>query len=212
MLMRRSTFVGVLALLAVVFMAGVASAMVITFDDLTAPATAEGNLGPIPDGYAGFNWSDYFYVMEADTTTYNPSGYINGVVSAENVAFNAYAASVSVDPATTFDFTGAWLTAAWNDDLNITVEGWLSGVSVYSNTVVAQCTFPQWFEFDYLGIDTLTFNSFGGTDHGFGWSGEHFVMDNLVVSGSKVVPEPASIMSLFAGLALLGGYRLRRKS
>jgi hypothetical protein len=33
----------------------------------------------------------------------------------------------------------------------------------------------------------------------------------LVPAGLPAVPEPASIMSLFAGLALLGGLKLRRK-
>lgn len=35
--------------------------------------------------------------------------------------------------------------------------------------------------------------------------------DTVTIGRGTVVPEPASIMSLFAGLALLGGYSLRRK-
>jgi hypothetical protein len=37
-------------------------------------------------------------------------------------------------------------------------------------------------------------------------------MDNFYIDqAAPTVPEPASIMSLFAGLALLGGHKLRRR-
>jgi hypothetical protein len=36
----------------------------------------------------------FFFVMDAATYFGNPSGYLNGLVSGKNVAFNAYASDI----------------------------------------------------------------------------------------------------------------------
>ncbi|MBN3899911.1 MAG: hypothetical protein HWQ41_32980 [Nostoc sp. NOS(2021)] len=41
-----------------------------------------------------------------------------------------------------FDFNSAYLTAAWNDGLSVTVEGLNRGATLYSKTVVVDTTQP----------------------------------------------------------------------
>jgi len=216
--MSRCRLATVLSCLAVAALAATAPASVITFDDLPVGyeyGSDEPSTAPIPDGYGELHWSDSFYVM--DTSMYlqdnGPSGYSNCVVSGTQVAFNAYGDSVWVDDGSTFDFTSVWLGAAWNDDLNITVEGYLGDVLLYSTTVVAQYAEPQEYYFYYAGIDRISFYSWGGTDHDpsdFVW-GDHFVMDDMVINDGYVpisnVPAPAAVASLMMGLACLAGCR-----
>src|SRR5215468_6629066 len=57
-------------------------ANVMAFDDINlAPA---GSVF-ISNGYAGLNWVNFGAL---NTTTFMPSGYVNGTVSSPNVAFN----------------------------------------------------------------------------------------------------------------------------
>ncbi len=184
-----------------------AAATVLTFDSLPAPTLHGSEYWEyIPDGYGGLDWSTDFRYYNT-TTWYNPSGYANGVVSGAQAAFNAYASTVWATNGV-FDFNSAYLTAAWNDNLNITVEGWLGASLVYTQTVVAQVT-ATLFAFDYLGIDRVEFNSFGGTNHGFGWSGTHFAMDDMTIT--SVIPVPGALLLGAIG-ACFGVLGARRKS
>lgn len=178
-----------------------ATAVVLTFDDLPGP-----NLSNVPNGYGGLNWSNMGYLNGA---TYTPSGsgYVNGTVSGTNVAFNEFAQIAAASDGT-FTFDGAYLTGAWNDGLNIEVDGLLGGVPLYSQIVVVNSTAPTWFNFNYAGIDKVTFNSSGGTPHGYSsGSGTHFAMDNFTFN----TPEPSSLILAALGLIGLGVYGWRRK-
>ncbi len=193
----------------------VVSAEVITFDDVPGVDPIIG-YDVVPDGYGGLNW-DNFYVAHKTyhETNYPGSGYVNGIVSGEWVAFNGYAKPALVS-GTQFDFNGAYFTAARNNDLQIDVKGYLNGSLLYSRTITVDYTSPTWFDFDFLGIDKLQFNSYGGVDAGLGsGSGANFVMDNLTInnnSSPSSVPEPSTIILLitsFVGMRALK--KLHRK-
>ena len=171
--------VGVLLLLVRTPRAG---AGVATFDDVTT-----GELATIPDGYHGFDW-DSFGAL-AGARQHPGSGYENGAVSGEYVAFNQYA-EVATASDGTFDFSGAYLTAAWNNGLSIQVDGYMAGSPTRTRTVVVDTTGPTWFQFDFLGIDELKFASSGGINAGLGGSGKHFAMDNFTYSGATPPPPP----------------------
>ena len=133
----------------------------------------------IPNGYDGFDWSNFYYL---DGDAYNPnSGYANGAVSGPNVAFNGFGESASLS-GPTFNFIGADLTAAWNNGLSITVDGYDNGVLVDQETVVVNSTGPTWFEFDFNGITDLVFSSSGGTNAGYGGTGTQFVIADFTAS------------------------------
>jgi hypothetical protein len=169
-----------------------AQATVVTFDDL--PILFPNGGPPIPNGYQGLIW-DNFYYLNGLNHQIPDSGYVNGTVSGENVAFNSFGGYGLVRDGT-FDFNGAYLTAAWRNGLSILVEGFNNGSLLYSKTVVVDITSPTFFTFDFLGIDWLYFTPFGGVDVLVGGGGTSFAMDNFTFNETKSVPEPDSTLGI----------------
>jgi hypothetical protein len=56
-------------------------------------------------------------------------------------------------------------------------------------------TAPALVNFNYFGIDSVRFTSFGGTPHYY-LKGENFVLDNLVIT----VPEPSKFVLIGLGI------------
>lgn len=176
---------------------GQAQAVVATFDDL--PNTIDW----IPNGYQGFNWNNFAYVNPVGFGL-SGTGYDYGTVSSPNVAFNNAGNPASVSVASgQFDFKSAYLTGAWRNGLNILVEGFLGGVSKYSQTVTVNSTSPTKFSFNYLGIDNLRFTSSGGVNAGYGSSNRQFALDNFEAAP---VPEPTTML----GSLVVGGFLVNR--
>ena len=207
----KKLFILLVSLLMLVFVGNV-SATVLTFDDLPAlPSLPTEPIAQIGT-YGGLTWSNYFYYGDGAGINsyfgYSASGYSNGLVSGSNVAFNGFESVVSVSDGL-FDFNGAYLTGAWNDGLNIDVQGWSGVTKIYDQTVVVDSTAPTWFAANYMAIDKLVFSSSGGTDHGYGGNGTHFAMDNFTFNQS--VPEPSTCLLLCSGLVGIGLLRKRFK-
>jgi hypothetical protein len=120
---------------------------------------AESGIGPIPDGYGGFNWDGMVVVHQ-------PSFFCG---AAEAIGeFNAVSfqtATISL-PAGTFDFNSAYLAAACRDGLHVNVEGLRGGAVLFFRTVVVDTTGLTFFEFDYDDIDTLRVSRSAGVGSG----------------------------------------------
>lgn len=173
-------------------------ATVLTFDDVTLALD-----GPIPNGYGGLNWTN-MYVLNSTNPALAGSGYDNGTVSGEYVAFNWFA-NIATASNGIFDFNGAYLTGAWRDGLSITVTGFFGAAELYTQTVVVDHDAPTWFGFNYLGIDRVEFESFGGVEvPGLGGEGAHFAMDNFTIN-EVVDDRPTSVPDGGSTLVLLGG-------
>ena len=196
-----------LALLVLSFAFGAsANATLVTFDDLGTDPSA------IPSGYAGLKWDRFESVSDTYiSSNYGTNGYINGTVSPLNVAFAGFDNPASFSIATgSFDFNSTYLTASWNNGLNIEVDGFKSGVQLYAQTVTVNSFSPTFFAINYLGVDTVTFSSSGGVSAGYSGDpsgGLQFAMDNLTINGVSPVPEPTT--ALF-GFALAGVVAMRR--
>ncbi len=124
------------------------------------------------------------------------------MVSPSNVAFNGGGTPAEIDwPGTNFDFLSAYLTGAWNSNLNVEVQGFRGTNLVYDETKVVSATNATLFTFNYLDIDRLYFDSYGG-EPAFNPNNNEtpFVMDNLTF---EFIPEPSSLL-----LAALGGVSL----
>ena len=178
----------VLASLMLLSYAPAASANVLYFDDIDS--AGQWDSVPIPNGYGGFSWSN-FYVENQNYYTQG-SGYKVGCISPDYVAFNGYG-SPSLLSDGVFEFTGAYLTAAWSSTLNIEVQGYLGASLLYDTTVTVSNSAPTWCSFNYSGIDTLRFVTSDNTQ---------FAMDNFTYT-----PEPATMSLLGLGALSL----LRRK-
>jgi hypothetical protein len=171
----------------------------ITFDDISSGA----NGAFITNAYQGLSWSNFATLNAVlNSNVHGVSGYYYGMVSPSNVALNADGYPAEIDsPGTNFNFLSAYLTGAWNSNLNIEVQGFSGATLLYDTTVVASATSPTLFTFNYSDINRLYFDSFGGQPAGFGsGAGEEFVMDNLTF---EFIPEPSSLLlATFGGLLL----------
>jgi len=188
--MKKLVFVCLLTLI------GNLEASVLMFDDITSDVN---DFGPIPDGYGGFDWTldgvihkDYFV----------SSGYGNGVVSGDYVT---QAGDVGSNiTGSEFTFNGAYFTAAWNNGLEMNIEGYNNGNLLYSDDFTIDTYSPTWISFDWVGIDELKFATSGGINAGLGYSGPNWAMDDFTYNNP--IPEPATL-----SLLALGGLVLRRR-
>lgn len=198
----KTIFMGVTGAILIAFSTmGVAGASVLTFDDL--PVTE--SLGTIPNEYGGLNWNSISY---RNGSSLPGSGYDIGSVSGDYAAFNDFGEAASISSVNPFNFIGAYLTGAWNDNLNITVVGLLGGVTQFSQTVVVRQGSATWFNFNYTAIDELQFLSFGGIPGGdTRGQGTQFVMDDLT---TEAVPEPVTAIGSLLGIGVLGIGKLKR--
>ena len=174
---------------------GTAHATTIGFDDLAS-------LSAIPNGYNGLDWNNFYAINGTNITG---TGYANGVVSPNNVAFNGYGNDASISVASgTFTLNSGYFTAAWVNGLNIDVTGFNSGTQIDQTTLVENTSGPKFETFNWSGLDKVTFHSGSVTQ---------FALDNLTVNGSATpAPEPSSVAAMgFGAFGLLALTAIRRK-
>lgn len=195
----------VICLIAAMFAAALpvyGASVVIDFEDLYDGVEV---FEILPDEYGGFNWSGNTQWLTSQAVPVPESGFEYGTVGNASIvtgAENFVVKPVSMESETSFDFLGAYITAAWNIDQDFTVEGWRSDVKVYSSYKTTSYDEPHWFDFDFMDIDTLWFiPGTGGTGGGLLGKGNHLVIDDITL-----VPEPSSLL-----LLTLGGWALRKR-
>lgn len=183
----------------------------LTFDN-TGANTFQG----VPNGYGGLNWS-FFALQKGSTFAIQPNGYTNGAVSGvytafPTAAFQSTTSNASITSALDFNLDSGYLTAAWNDGLNVELKAYNDGVLKYDVNYTVNTQTPTLENFNFTGIDQVDFISSGGTQHpGFpaNGTGPQFALDNLTIS-STAVPEPASYALGLAAAGLLVALRRRQ--
>ena len=156
--------------------------------------------------YAGFNWNNFH---ANDTHAYTGAGaYRAAATSGATVIVNSFGndSSLTKTGGGLFDFTSANMMAAWGNGLKVTITGWLSGASLYTQTITLNTTGPTLQSFEFSGIDRLTFHAFGGSD-----GRTHFTVDDMNFSPVAAVPEASTYAMLIAGLGMIGLVARRRK-
>jgi hypothetical protein len=183
-------------------------ASTLTFDDIR---NANAPYPHLTNGYQSLNWSNFDVINAINEVSINgTNGVYYGVVSISNVAFNAFGDPAEVDArGTNFNFLGLFLTGVWRSNLNVEIRGFNGGNLLYDQTMLVSATNPTLFTLNYLNIDRLTFNSFGGQYAGFGSDASTFVMDNFTF---EFVPEPSSLLLTTAGALLLWPLLKRKRS
>ncbi|HUD48046.1 MAG TPA: choice-of-anchor tandem repeat GloVer-containing protein, partial [Candidatus Baltobacteraceae bacterium] len=158
----------------------------ITFDNLI------GTHLPVPNGYFGLTWSNFYYLNGVDYG--EPSGFTAGVVSTNNIAYNNGGTPAAVSASAPFNFVSGYLTAAWNDNLQVEVKGYNGAALIYDNTYILSATTPTLIMFNYMGVTSVQFSSSGGTVHpGYAGGGSQFVMDNVTVVTLPTPPVPVPL-------------------
>jgi hypothetical protein len=96
------------------------------------------------------------------THSSDPRGFVNGAVSGTNVAFNLNAEPAAFS-GSAFTFNSAYSTGAWNDGLNIHVEGYLASTLVHSIDFTVDATGPTLEIFNWV-VDDVHFSSWAATN------------------------------------------------
>jgi hypothetical protein len=185
--------------------------VLLTFDDVaTSPSDPTA---PMPTDYGGVAWSSFGWgVMNpSQFATWSglipPGGYANGLVSAPNVGYGDPGATISSLSPSGFSLIDGYFTAAWNNNLELSVNITFDDLTTTSETFIIGTAGPSMLQFGWTNIMSVTFLTTGGTPAGYPGSGTEFVMDNLVLGA--VVPEPSTSVMLFLGFLGFGytGYR-----
>jgi hypothetical protein len=168
--------------------------VVLTFDDINdfdGTPLLNGEERPIPDGYGDFAWQQ--------TGVFNPDPPLYGgyaVKSETNLAFITEAGNFEVPgyplPAGSplnasatgdFDFVGAWFSAVYRDDLQITVRAYDDGVQVGQTMIVVDRFGPTWFQFDsitrFTSIDRVEMTANDGFTTGDSTTWDYFGFDDF---------------------------------
>ena len=147
---------------------------VITFDDLPTSGS------PVPATYHGLNFTNFVYL---DGVNYgSASGYKSGVVSPNFVIYGVGGTTATIS-AGNFDLLSAYVTAAWNDNLQLEAKGYIKGTQVYDLITTLSATNATLVNFNFYGVDTVAFTGSGGTHHaGYIGIGTEVVLDNLQVN------------------------------
>jgi len=97
--------------------------LTLTFDEFSLYYS---ETDPIPNGYATLQWVN-FYDMNPNNIYTGPggSGYLNAVVSPNNVIWNGGGNPAQISSSTPFDLVSAYMTAAWMDGLQIEAQGFI---------------------------------------------------------------------------------------
>jgi hypothetical protein len=144
-----------------------ADEVLLTFDDVLP--------GVIPNGYGGLQWNN-FGVLDSSILR-ETSGYRIGLISPDNVAFNQYGDPVSISSESPFTLKSAYLTRALDvrtgfATMQVRVQGSLGMTVAYDNIYTISNTAPAWIDFNYAGVDRVTFVASPSTQ---------FAVDDLVI-------------------------------
>jgi photosystem II stability/assembly factor-like uncharacterized protein len=155
----------------------------IVFDDL--PENTSGI--PVTNGYAGLNWNN-FYETDGLNFAAGNSGYHAGVVSTNNLIADGLGNPASITNSTPFGLVSGYFTAAWNDNLQLEIQGYNGGVLVYDVTNILSATNSTFISLNFLSVTRVTFIPSGGTPHlAYGpSSAQHFAADNLLVVNNSL--------------------------
>lgn len=154
-------------------------------------------------------------------SNHSGTGYDNGVISGTKVGYNGWGNPAWYQAVSgTFDFNSVWITAAWYNNLNVTITGSNGGSTLFSQVVTVSTDSPTYFSFNWMGLDKLHFATSGGVSAGLGGCCTHIALDDLTLNekpkgtngGADPLPEPSPLGMIFgAGLIALGiRYRKNR--
>jgi len=171
----------------------------ITFDDLPY------RLQPVPASYDNLTWSNFYYLNGVVGRT---SGYTAGMISTPKVAYNGNGAPASISAAGPFVLYSGYVTAAWDDNLQLEVQGFNGQTLTYDTTYTLSATNATLIELNYVGVTSVQFITSGGVHHrGYNGAGSEFVLDNVsaFVAPIPPTPPPASIAVLYSFDGFDGG-------
>jgi hypothetical protein len=156
----------------------------ITFEGLSSAAD---NLLSIPNSYKGLKWTEISYMHELFAIKkYPKSGYVTSFMpcGSLHIGYFSEEASVSVEPPNeTFTLVSFTASAAWNDDLLLTITAYRNSVEVHYDDITLIFGRPQCITLQWKNIDKVVFEPMGGTAHpgNGGGAGTHVALTQLII-------------------------------
>lgn len=165
------------------------NAAVITFDEMAGRGEQVG-----PD-YQGYKFAG-FGVLN------NTFGYGTHATSGNVYAYAYCCGTVDTISSMTgvFNFVGADLSSMGNTTESYTIKGYLGATELFSKLVTVTGQVAA-FSFNFTGIDKISFSSGNG----------NLTLDNIKLTTTAAVPEPASLMLLALGFLGLVASRSKGK-
>ena len=125
----------------------------VDFDDLD-----RSFIEKLPAGYAGLAWD---YLLAVDNQFYKGPGYVNGLMSGANVAYNSSGHPVTVGalpPQTHFDFLGGHFSIAWHnaEGEELILRAWRGDEQVGEERLTLSHLHPTYLQADYLDVTKVT--------------------------------------------------------
>jgi len=158
---------------------------IITFEDLFR--SVNGTL-PMPDNYRGLQWAKIYYMNEFFAMDRHPnSGYVTSFIpcGSLHIGFFSEEASISIEPPNeTFTLVCFTASAAWRDNLLLTVRAFRNSIQVNYCDIILVFGRPQLISLQWTNIDKVTFKPSGGIPHPgqCGCTGIHVALTQLVVN------------------------------
>jgi hypothetical protein len=138
----------------------------IMFEDLPS---AEEKTKSVPSIYRQLKWTGISYGHELFFKTKHPkSGYATSFTpgGSPHIVYFSEEASIDVEHLNkTFTLISFTASAAWNDDLQLTITGYRNLVQINTHTTTLLFGKPQLILLNWKDIDKVTFKPFGGTAH-----------------------------------------------
>ena len=161
-----------------------------------------------------FNYSG-FSNLQCSTYFTQDTGYCRGQTTTNGdwVGYTSSTRFIELASPGTFDFYGANITAAWNNGLNVVLQGYNGASLLYTQNFVLDDDIPTWTDSDFFGITRLTVISSGGTDAGTPGGGSYVSWDDIYINEDRItqqIPEPTSLALLGLGLAGFGFMRKKK--
>jgi hypothetical protein len=133
----------------------------ITFEDLLQHGKPAG---PLPEGYAGFRWSEDAWFITSALTAPAGGGNLVGVM-------NSHGRDISAGSEHPFDLLGISFCPLWVSVATVELEGWKESTLIHAATFpikkgTANRLSPEWQD-----IDRLQFKA----------RGDHFVINNITI-------------------------------
>jgi hypothetical protein len=189
--------------------------------------SASSNFGSAELGaFGGFNWQN-FYVYDRIADGYcSPQfaanyGYCAGVTSGKQAVYNGSGGNARISAANPFTFGGAWLSAAFTSNGNlsgdprsnaataVSISGFLGSTLLYHAVFGVTFQSPDFFLANWTGVNHVDFASLPNAG-----PSAQFTMDDVylqAVPNPNAVPEPATITLVAISLAGLMAARRRAR-